>query len=90
MFWNGLIKFCNQNYLVIAVVSFIESNNLRLNSKYTITEIYCSILAICGMVFAVIFPIVILYFYYQAVKPSNVKFSNKELEENMQKFNLTY
>ena len=57
------------------MVSFIESNDLRIGTQYTATEVYCSILAITGMVFAFGFPVILLFTYRKAVKRENILFT---------------
>lgn len=55
--WTGTISFFVSNYLVLSVVSFIASNDLRFSGHYNATEKFCSLLAVIGIVFSFIFPI---------------------------------
>ena len=89
-YWNGIIQFCNQNYLLICVVSFIESNDLRIGTQYTATEVYCSILAITGMVFAFGFPVILLFTYRKAVKRENILFTIQEKAQVILTYKLKY
>ena len=58
-FWNGIMDVFFQSYLVLAVSSFIGSNDLRLDSSYSTTEIYNSVLAIVVMTLTVAFPFIL-------------------------------
>lgn len=64
--WSSTIGFFASNYLVLSVVSYIESNDLRFGRSYTATENFCSFLACIGMTFSLVFPVLIfsLYMYY--------------------------
>ncbi len=44
------------NYLVLSVVSFIESNDLRFGERHNATERFCSFTACVGLVYAFAFP----------------------------------
>jgi hypothetical protein len=72
------------------VVSFIESNDLRIGSQYTATEVYCSILAITGMVFAFAFPVILYFIYRNAVKRDNIKFTIMEKAHIIFTYKLKY
>lgn len=63
--WSRTIDFFASNYLVLSVVSFIESNDLRFGSQYNATENFCSLVSCIGMAFSVAFPtgIFCLYLY---------------------------
>lgn len=55
-------------YIAVCVVSFIESNDIRVKPEYTFTEKYCSYMAIYGMIFAFGFPVLITVVYWQTLK----------------------
>ncbi len=58
--WNGTINLFVSNYLVLCVVSFIESNDLRFGRRFSHTENFCSLLACFGMAFSVALPTILL------------------------------
>jgi hypothetical protein len=63
-FWNGILDACFSGYLVLAVASFTESNDIRIKGSYSSTEIYNSLLAIIVMAFTVAFPFVLMCVMY--------------------------
>ena len=71
-------------------MSLIESNNFRFTADATATEIYISLLAVIGIVFAFVYPLIIFYTYRQAVKQQNIKFTQEEIVDNMVRFSVEY
>ena len=66
--WNGMIQFYANNYLLLSVVSLIESNSLRFGTEYFSTEKFCSLLAILGMIMSLGFPLFILILYLRKLR----------------------
>ena len=67
-FWSGILDACFSSYLVLAVASFIESNDIRIIGSYSSTEIYNSLLSIVVMTFTVAFPLVLIIVMYCKLK----------------------
>ena len=66
--WSGAIDFFAQNYLVLSVVSLIQSQEFQFGSQYSKTEIVCSVLSVIGITFSLSFPIVVLSLYWINLK----------------------
>ena len=66
--WNGWIEFSYENYIVISTAALLESNDLRFGSNYTVTENFCSVLAIMAIVYSIAFPVIIFVVYWTSFK----------------------
>jgi hypothetical protein len=73
MLWSGTIGFFASNYLVLAVVSLIESNDLRFGRQHNATENFCSLVACVGVAFSIAFPSMITYLYLRELQYVNPK-----------------
>jgi len=60
LFWNGIISFANEFYLVLCFVSFVNLTELRYNS---FGESLGSICAVIGSAFVITFPLIIFVLY---------------------------
>ncbi len=61
--WTGTINLFVSNYLVLCVVSFIESNDLRFGRRFSHTENFCSLLACFGIAFSVALPTILVLLF---------------------------
>jgi hypothetical protein len=61
----------NENYLVISIVSYIESNDLRFGSSYNAAENFCSFVACAGMAFSLVFPVFMFSIYINKLRYIN-------------------
>lgn len=76
--WSATIGFFASNYLVLSVVSYIESDDLRFGRSYTATENFCSLLSCIGMTFSLVFPVMILSLYMHYLRYVNPNLQRNE------------
>ena len=72
MFFNGIIKFYQNNCLVLVVISLIQITDIRISSQqFSIAERFCSILAIIVLILSFLLPVVVLIVYVVKIGKSN-------------------
>ena len=64
LMWNGVIKFIDQSYMILVLMSMIGLTNLRLDSSYTFSERFNSFYAILIFCICLLHPIVIGLLYW--------------------------
>lgn len=70
VYWNGVISFIDAGYLCLLMMSMVGLTDLRLDSEYTLTERYNSLLAIAIFGILIAFPFVIASLYWLKLKSS--------------------
>ena len=70
LFWNGIINFIDQSYLILLMMSLINVNDLRLGTNYSTIENFTSTLALLWILLAATFPFVIILFYNRKIERS--------------------
>lgn len=78
LLYRGSIDFFSVNFLILSVVAFIESNDLRFGNSYSVTEKVCSLFSIWGITFTFAFPSILFYIYWVHLKKVNPKVQNTE------------
>jgi hypothetical protein len=68
LFWNGVIDFLNQGYLILLLMAFINLRDVRLGLAFSFSENLNSSLAIIWTLIATIFPFIILVIYCKKIE----------------------
>ena len=70
IFWNDVINYLDQGYMVLSLMAMINLTDLRLGFSATNGERYNSLLAIVLMIVIVSFPFVMAFLYYKKIEYS--------------------
>ena len=68
LFWNGVINYIDQSYLILLTMSLINVTDLRLGTNYSTIENVSSTLSLLFISVAVTFPVVIVWFYNKRLR----------------------
>lgn len=68
VYWNGVISFIDACYLCLLMMAIIGLTDLRLDSSYTLTERYNSLLGIAVFGILIAFPFVMALIYMVKLK----------------------
>ena len=63
MFFNGIIKFYQNNCFVLVVISLIQITDIRISSQFSIAERFCSIFAIIVLIISFLLPVAVSIVY---------------------------
>jgi hypothetical protein len=67
-FWSTPISFLYESYFVLCVMSFIGTHALVFGHVQLWSQIFCSVLAIIGAVYSVLYPVCIGIIYFRKIK----------------------
>ena len=68
LFWNGVLEFLDHSYLVLLLMAQINITDLRVGQNYSFVENLNSLLSIFWLIFAIIWPILIVALYARRIE----------------------
>lgn len=69
LMWNGCIQFFFSCYLILTMIGWISTYDLRFGSSFTATENFSSIFGIVLVIFSIIFPVLLVILFKNGYKP---------------------